>query len=291
MADSSKWTHLIRFIAVDDDIVRLGQLVDVTRDVGLDSLENNPIFAYIIEGSIFNGKITDKILQVQQLLSPVDPQHCSFIRCIGLNYKRHAEEARAPIPDVPPVFAKPRTAIANPYPGTINIPTCAQDGTSDYEGELAVVIGRAARDITAQEAPSYILGYTAANDVSARAHQMKSSMPGFSKGMDSSCPLGPVLVSKSAIENPQNLSIKSLYNGDVVQDGNTSDMIFGVYELLAYLSQGTTLEPGSILLTGTPEGIGYFWNPRICLGDGDLIQIQLQGVGTLTNRIHYEQDH
>ncbi|TXB96582.1 hypothetical protein FocTR4_00011889 [Fusarium oxysporum f. sp. cubense] len=260
MADSSKWTHLIRFIAVDDDIVRLGQLVDVTRDVGLDSLENNPIFAYIIEGSIFNGKITDKILQVQQV-------------------------------HVPPVFAKPRTAIANPYPGTINIPTCAQDGTSDYEGELAVVIGKAARDITAQEAPSYILGYTAANDVSARAHQMKSSMPGFSKGMDSSCPLGPVLVSKSAIENPQNLSIKSLYNGDVVQDGNTSDMIFGVYELLAYLSQGTTLEPGSILLTGTPEGIGYFRNPRICLGDGDLIQIQLQGVGTLTNRIHYEQDH
>ncbi|KAJ5365219.1 2-keto-4-pentenoate hydratase [Penicillium concentricum] len=173
------------------------------------------------------------------------------------------------IPPVPALFTKPRTAIANPYPDTINIPKFAQDGTSDYEAELVVVIGKLARDITAEQALRYILGFTAANDVSARDTQMKTPMPCFSKGMDSSCPLGPVLVSPAIIPDPQDLQIGAIYNGKKLQDGNTSDMIFGVCELVAYLSQGTTLEPGTIILTGTPPGIGNFRSPRIFLGDGD----------------------
>lgn len=167
------------------------------------------------------------------------------------------------------------------------------------------MIGKSARDITAEEAPAYILGYTVANDVSARATQMKSAMPSFSKGLDSSCPLGkfkdvfnggfpnknppgPVLVSSEALTNPQSLSVKTIYNGKTMQDGSTSDMIFSVYELVSYLSQGTTLEPGTILLIGTPEGIGFFRSPRVFLGNGDEIHISIDGIGTLVNKIEYE---
>ncbi|BCS23682.1 fumarylacetoacetate hydrolase family protein [Aspergillus puulaauensis] len=282
------WTHLIRFVAVEDGETHLGQLVDSSRDIGEDSISEVPIKAFRIEGSVHGGRVTEEVLQVSRLLSPIDPQECSYIRCIGLNYKKHAQEASIAIPDVPALFSKPRTAIADPFPGTIKIPKFAQDGTSDYEAELVVVIGKSARDITAEAAPAYILGYTVANDVSARATQMKSAMPSFSKGLDSSCPLGPVLVSSEALTNPQSLSVKTIYNGKTMQDGSTSDMIFSVYELVSYLSQGTTLEPGTILLTGTPEGIGYFRSPRVFLGDGDEIRISIDGIGTLVNKIEYE---
>ncbi|KAF9887172.1 hypothetical protein FE257_010426 [Aspergillus nanangensis] len=284
----SAWTHLIRFIAIEDGQTHLGQLVDTSRDVGQDCVDGVPIKAFKVEGSILNGRVTDSVLLVQQILSPIEPTECSYIRCIGLNYKKHALEAKMAIPEVPALFTKPRMAIADPFPSTVKIPKFAQDGTSDYEAELAVVIGKPARDITPEEAPEYILGYTAANDISARAAQMKSAMPSFSKGLDSSCPLGPVLVSAMALKDPQNLPIRTFYNGKTVQDGNTSDMIFSVYELLAYLSQGTTLEPGTILLTGTPEGIGFFRSPQIFLGDGDDIRVSIEGVGTLVNKIQYE---
>ncbi|KAJ5624435.1 hypothetical protein N7510_000744 [Penicillium lagena] len=284
----SSWTHLIRFVAIEDAKTYLGQLVDTARDIGIDSLNEIPIYAFVVEGSIYNGRVTDRRLQIGKILSPIDPQECPYIRCIGLNYKRHAEEGKLPIPGVPALFSKPRTALVDPFPESIRIPEIAQDGTSDYEAELAVVIVKTARDISAEEAPEYILGYTAANDVSARAIQMKSAMPSFSKGMDCSCPLGPVLVAPKVITNPQNLSIKATYNNKIVQDGNTSDMIFGVYELVAYLSQGTTLEPGSIVLTGTPEGIGYFQSPRIFLNHEDTIEVSIERIGTLSNKVFYE---
>ncbi|KAJ5359042.1 2-keto-4-pentenoate hydratase [Penicillium cataractarum] len=299
------WTHLIRFVAFEDDQIHLGQLVDPTRDVGLDSVNGVPIYAFKVDGNVYNGRVTENILQVRkvcqalsqkalhrlsvsQLLSPIVPEECPYIRCIGLNYKLHALEAGMSIPTVPALFSKPRTSIANPYPGTINIPKIAQDNSSDYEAELVIVIGKSARDITAEQAPGYILGYTAANDVSARNEQMKTPMPCFSKGMDSSCPLGPVLVSTAIISDPQNLKVGAIYNSRTVQEGHTSDMIFGVCELIAYLSQGTTIEPGTIILTGTPPGIGYFRSPRIFLGDGDEIRIYIEKIGSLINKVHYE---
>lgn len=125
------------------------------------------------------------------------------------------------LPQAPILFSKPRTALADPYPAAIPIPKAAQDGTSDYEAELAVVIGKDGRDIPEAKALEYILGYTASNDVSARALQMTTSQWGFSKGLDGSCPLGPVLVTKDAIPDPQTLGIKAIYNGRTVQNGNT----------------------------------------------------------------------
>ncbi|KAE8355908.1 hypothetical protein BDV28DRAFT_162297 [Aspergillus coremiiformis] len=281
------WTHLIRFIAVEDSQEHLGQLVDITRDIGKDSVHGVQIAAYIIEGTIFHGRVTKTIMHVQQLLSPVTKEECNYIRCLGLNYLDHAQEAKMALPSVPVMFTKPRTALTGPYPATINIPRCAQDETSDYEAELCLVIGKTGRDIPEEEALDYVLGYTASNDVSARAMQLATTQWSFSKGLDGSCPLGPVLVSSAVIKDPQTLSIKGIHNGVVVQDGHTRDMIFSIKEQISYLSQGTTLEAGTILLTGTPAGIGYFREPRIVLKDGDEMNVEIEGIGTLVNRVRY----
>ena len=131
-----------------------------------------------------------------------------------------------PLPKAPILFTKPRTALADPYPGVIPVPKAAQDGTSDYEAELCVVIGKNGRDIPEDKALDYVLGYTASNDVSARTMQMLTTQWSFSKGLDGSCPLGPVLVTKDAIPDPQNLKIKAIYNGKTVQDGNTKYVPF-----------------------------------------------------------------
>jgi 2-keto-4-pentenoate hydratase/2-oxohepta-3-ene-1,7-dioic acid hydratase in catechol pathway len=124
------------------------------------------------------------------LLAPIDREHCNYIRCLGLNYKDHAEEANMTLPKAPILFTKPRTALADPFPAALNIPKCAQDGTSDYEAELCVVIGKSGRDISEEDALSHVLGYTASNDVSARTMQMLTTQWSFSKGLDGSCPLG-----------------------------------------------------------------------------------------------------
>ncbi|KGO45045.1 Fumarylacetoacetase, C-terminal-like protein [Penicillium expansum] len=282
------WTHLVRFIAVEDSQVHLGQLVDTTRDVGRDSVDGVEIAVKVIEGTIFDGRVTDEILHVKQLLAPVTQDQCSYIRCLGLNYIDHAQEANLPLPKAPILFTKPRTALAGPYPATINIPKCAQDRTSDYEAELCLVIGKTGRDIPEEEALDYVLGYTASNDVSARNLQLITAQWSFSKGLDGSCPIGPVLVASSVINDPQALSIKAIHNGTTVQDGQTKDMIFHIKKQISYLSQGTTLEAGTLFLTGTPAGIGYFRDPRVVLQDGDEISVKIDQIGTLVNKVRYE---
>ncbi|CEO59883.1 Putative 2-keto-4-pentenoate hydratase/2-oxohepta-3-ene-1,7-dioic acid hydratase [Penicillium brasilianum] len=282
------WTHLIRFIAAEDSLVHLGQLVDVTRDIGRDSVDGVEIAAYVIEGTIFDGKVTKDILHVKQLLSPVSREECNYIRCLGLNYIDHANEANMALPKAPILFTKPRTALIGPYPAAINVPKCAQDDTSDYEAELCLIIGKSGRDIPEDEALDYVLGYTASNDVSARELQMLTTQWSFSKGLDGSCPIGPVLVAPSVIKDPQTLSIKAIHNGATVQDGHTRDMIFSIKKQISYLSQGTTLEAGTLFLTGTPAGIGYFRQPRVVLKDGDEISIQIDQIGTLINKVRYD---
>lgn len=151
-----------------------------------------------------------------------------------------------------------------------------------------MVIGKTGRDITEEDALDHVLGYTASNDVSARTLQLLTAQWSFSKGLDNSCPIGPVLVSPSIIHNPQALSIKAIYNGKTVQDGNTKDMIFDIQQQISYLSQGTTLEAGTIILTGTPAGIGYFRKPRVVLEDGGEIMVAVDRIGTLVNKVKYE---
>ncbi|TVY65437.1 Fumarylacetoacetate hydrolase domain-containing protein 2 [Fusarium oxysporum f. sp. cubense] len=284
----TSWTHLIRFRAVEDGQVHLGQLVDTSRDVGIDCLNGVEVKAFLINGDVFNGTVTQNIFTVDHLLSPVSREQCNYIRCLGLNYRDHAEEGGFPIPDELEVFTKPRFALTGPYPAAVTIPRCAQDGTSDYEAELCVIIGKTGRDIPEDKALEYVLGYTASNDVSARTLQLAVKQWSFSKGLDNSCPIGPVLVSPSVIDDPQTLGVKAIYNGQTVQDGNTKNMIFSVRKQISSLSRGTTLEAGTVVLTGTPAGIGYFHKPRVSLEAGSQIEIQIEKIGTLVNKVKYD---
>ncbi|GAD93501.1 hypothetical protein PVAR5_2112 [Paecilomyces variotii No. 5] len=281
---SPKWTRLIRFIAEEDGQVHLGE-VDAKEypDIGLAALKGEKIVARLIHGSIFDGVVTEKTLQVARLLSPIGIEDVSIIRCLGLNYRDHAREANMAIPDVPVLFIKPRTALNGPYPAKINVPKIAQDGSSDYEAELSVILSKSGRDIPESEAMDYVLGYTCSNDVSARTQQFKNSQWCFSKGFDGSCPLGPVLVSQSVLSDPHNLQIKAIHNGSVVQNSNTREMIFNIPSLISFLSQGTTLEKGTVIMTGTGPGIGAMRNPKVVLNDNDDMRVEIEQIGTLVN--------
>ncbi|KAL4936479.1 hypothetical protein BDV06DRAFT_233348 [Aspergillus oleicola] len=282
-------THLIRFVAEEDGLPHLGQ-VDARKfpDVGLAILQHHKVSAAVVDGSIFDGVVTNRILHVAELLSPLTTDDVPIIKCMGLNYRDHAREANMPIPDVPVLFIKPRTALNGPSPAQISIPRIAQDATADYEAELSFVISKTGRDIPEEEALDYVLGYTASNDVSARAQQFKNSQWCFSKGFDKSCPLGPVLVSPTSVGDPHNLRIKAIYNGQTVQDSNTREMIFSIPQIISFLSSGTTLERGTVIMTGTGPGIGAMRDPKVVLNHGDDIRVEIEKIGTLINTVHYE---
>jgi len=209
-----------------------------------------------------------------------------------LNYTDHAAEAKMAAPAFPILFYKPVTSLIGPL-ATIVIPKVAQppkDHLPDYEVELVIVIGKAAKNVSEANALDYVLGYTGANDVSFRKHQMAVSQWCFSKSFDNTNPLGPCLVSNNAIPDPQNLLLKCTLNGKTVQDGTTAGQIFNVRQTIAFLSQGTTLEPGSIILTGTPKGVGFVRNPPIYLQDGDKVNVWIgHGIGTLVNDVKEEK--
>ncbi|KAF2179303.1 fumarylacetoacetate hydrolase domain-containing protein 2A [Zopfia rhizophila CBS 207.26] len=284
------WTHLIRFIAVEDGLIHLGQ-VDQTgemMDVSLAVFEGKQIKARLVIGSLFDGVVTGKVMTVSQLLSPMSMSEVPLIRCLGLNYHDHATEANMAVPSHPVLFIKPRTALNGPYPQKISIPEFAQDGTSDYEAELTLVIGKDGRDIPEKKALDYVLGYTCGNDVSARTEQFRNSQWCFSKGLDMSAPIGPVLVSTSVVTEPSELAIKATLNGETVQDSHTNQMIFSVQRTVSFLSHGTTLERGTIIMMGTPPGIGFTRKPRVVLKHGDDMRVYIGKIGTLINEVYYE---
>ena len=202
---------------------------------------------------------------------------------IGLNYRDHAEETGAQAPEKPIVFAKyPNTVVG---PGeAIRIPPITEQ--VDYEAELAVVIGSPARNVSEAEALDYVFGYTNCNDVSSRDLQFSEGGQWTrSKSIDTFCPLGPYLVSADEVPDPQDLSIRSIVNGEVMQDGTTSDMIFSVAALISFLSTGMTLMPGDVILTGTPAGVGFARDPKVFLKPGDEVTIEIEGLGSLTNPV------
>jgi 2-keto-4-pentenoate hydratase/2-oxohepta-3-ene-1,7-dioic acid hydratase in catechol pathway len=221
---------------------------------------------------------------VKKLLAPLAP--CNIFG-IGLNYREHARETGSELPQNPVVFMKPTTAVAHPG-DPILLPKCCNRGPEvDFEGELVVVIGRKARDVPAAEALEYVLGYTAANDVSARKWQKHGGGGQWIRGksFDGFCPLGPILVTADEIKDPQALTIRTLVNGQVMQDSSTADMIFPVAELVSFLSADTTLLPGTILLTGTPWGVGFARKPPVYLMAGDEVAVEIGGLGRLVNPV------
>jgi 2,4-diketo-3-deoxy-L-fuconate hydrolase len=202
---------------------------------------------------------------------------------IGLNYEDHAAETGADIPEKPIVFAKYANAVIGPGEA-IRIPPITEQ--ADYEAELAVVIGRTARNVSESEALDYVFGYTNANDVSSRDLQFSEGGQWTrSKSIDTFCPLGPYIATADEITDPQDLSIRCILNGEVMQDGTTSKMIFSVAELVSFLSQGMTLVPGDVIVTGTPPGVGSARDPQVWLKAGDEVSIEIEGLGTLTNPV------
>jgi len=205
------------------------------------------------------------------------------IVAIGLNYEDHAAETGAEIPDKPVVFTKyPNTIIGPGAPIRIP-PICEQ---VDFEAELAVVVGRRAKNVSELEALDYVFGYTNANDVSARDLQFSEGGQWTrSKSIDTFLPLGPYVATRDEVPDPQNLYIRAILNGETVQDGTTSRMIFTVAELVSFLSQGMTLEPGDVIITGTPPGVGMARDPQLWMKPGDEVSIEIEGLGTLTNPV------
>ncbi len=240
-----------------------------------------------LAGDIYHSpKTTDEPVEVAKLLAPMLP---SSIICIGLNYRRHAQETGAKIPEFPVVFFKGINTLLNPGE-PILLPTYLKSDEVDYECELAVVISRAGKNISRRNALDHVLGYTCCNDVSARDWQIKRSGGQWSRGktFDTFSPLGPVLVTRDEIPNPNDLKIRTVLNGVAVQDWNTNDMIFDVPALIEFLSGSTTLLPGTVILTGTPHGVGMAQKPPRWLKAGDSVTIEIEKIGALHNTVANE---
>lgn len=205
----------------------------------------------------------------------------SKVVAVGLNYRDHAREQGTRIPDRPIIFAKFPTSVIGPGDEIVWDP--ALTGQVDYEAELAFVMGRVARNVPQERAYDYIGGYTCLNDVSARDLQFGDRQWVRGKSLDTFCPLGPVLVTTDEIADPHRLRIRAVLNGEVMQDSNTSELIFGVPELVAFISRAFTLLPGDVVATGTPAGVGVFRDPPVFMKDGDRVAIEIEGIGRLEN--------
>jgi 2-keto-4-pentenoate hydratase/2-oxohepta-3-ene-1,7-dioic acid hydratase in catechol pathway len=251
------------------------------------SVDPSDARARVIEGDFLAAhRVTEAVVPVEKLLAPLVP---ADLLCIGLNYRQHAAESNSPIPKNPMLFIKASNALNNPGDP---IPVPRRSAMIDYEAELCVVIGRTAKHVAPEHALDYVFGYTCANDVSARDWQRDKDLGGgqFARGksFDGFCPIGPVIVTRDEVPNPNGLRVRCILNGQVMQDHTTADMIFSVPELIASLSSTMTLRPGAVILTGTPHGVGFARTPPVWLKPGDTVSVELEKLGTLTNPVTAE---
>lgn len=225
---------------------------------------------------------SEKVVPIK-LLAPLEPVD---IICIGLNYRQHAEETGAALPENPVVFMKSTGALQNPG-DPIELPRTLRSDRVDFECELVVIIGKECKNATADNALEYVLGYTCGNDVSARDWQKQGGGGQWCRGktFDTFAPLGPCLVTADEIADPNSLAIKTTLNDQVMQESNTADMIFNVPKLIEFLSGSTTLRPGTAIFTGTPQGVGFARKPPVYLQPGDEVSIEIENIGVLTNPV------
>jgi 2-keto-4-pentenoate hydratase/2-oxohepta-3-ene-1,7-dioic acid hydratase in catechol pathway len=243
----------------------------------------------VLSGDPYTGlSRTGTKATVSKLLCPIEST--PIIECVGLNYAQHAKEANLTIPSYPVVFTKPADALAGPYDDIPIHPTTTSQ--LDYEGELTVIIAKDGKNITESEALSYILGYTVGNDVSARNFQLPVSVSGgqfgYAKSFDKFAPIGPAVTLASALPDPQTLKYTTKVNGEKRQETGTDDMIFSVKKIVEHLSRGTTLRKGTVIMTGTPSGVGLFMEPKGFLKNGDVVEIEVGGIGKIANKIVFE---
>jgi 2-keto-4-pentenoate hydratase/2-oxohepta-3-ene-1,7-dioic acid hydratase in catechol pathway len=205
------------------------------------------------------------------------------IVAIGLNYRDHIRESKLPQPEQPLLFAKFPSSVTGPTdPIVVNVELTKH---VDWEVELGVIVGRRMRNVAVGTALDYVFGYTVGNDVSARDVQFSESQWTRGKSFDTFCPIGPVVVTRDEITDPQVLALRTRVNGEVMQNSSTEEMLFGVAELLAFCSRNFTLEPGDLLLTGTPWGCGYFMDPPRALEIGDVVECEVERIGMLRNAV------
>jgi 2-keto-4-pentenoate hydratase/2-oxohepta-3-ene-1,7-dioic acid hydratase in catechol pathway len=240
-----------------------------------------------VEGELFGPhRVSDQVLRVEKLLAPLVP---TDILCIGLNYRDHAAESNSTIPKVPMLFIKASGTLNNPGDP---IPVPRLSSMIDFEAELVIVIGKSAKNVSREKALEHVFGYTCGNDVSARDWQRDKEKGGgqFARGksFDGFCPLGPAIVTKDEVPNPNTLKIRSLLNGKVMQDHTTADMIFDVPALVESLSSTLTLRPGAVIMTGTPHGVGFARTPPVWLKPGDTIEVEVEHIGRLSNPVTAE---
>lgn len=245
-----------------------------------------PETAMIVKGDLFGDfDVTPESARIKHLLPPLLP--CNIL-ALGLNYRKHADETKTSYPANPVIFMKATTSVIG-HMAPILLPMAGPEKV-DYEAELAVIIGKKAKNISPSDAMNYILGYTCANDVSARDWQIEKQKKQWVRGksFDTFCPLGPCLVTRDEIPDPHNLRIRTIINGITFQDSNTSDMIFNIPLVVSDLSRSMTLLPGTVILTGTPEGVGFTRQPPIFLKEGDMVTIAIEKIGQLTNPVKRE---
>ena len=267
--------RILRFTTADGTI-SFGQAVDDTLTTARPLHLRGP--------TLFDGfDVAADAVPVVRLLAPLVPVD---ILCIGLNYRDHAAETGAAVPKTPMLFIKSSGTLNDPG-GVIPLPPVSQ--RVDYEGELAVVIGRRAKDVTAADTLAHVFGYTIGNDVSARDWQKDKDLGGgqFARGksFDGFCPLGPAIVTPDEVGDVQRLAIRTRVNGTLLQDGNTADMIYPVAELIASLSRTMTLRPGQVILTGTPAGVADGRTPPPYLKNGDTVSVEIDRLGRLENPV------
>ncbi|KAJ5534409.1 hypothetical protein N7527_000663 [Penicillium freii] len=293
---SLPWKRLIRFEAVDGRILRGEPMLPENKNVDLGFVtEADQLKAKVLVGDdIYDvtGKtqLTAETVLVKNILSPLAQSDVPILRCVGLNYAKHIKEAGRKPPPFPFIFFKPTTTIHD-HGKAVVVPKVAQDDQADYEGELCIVIGKDAKDVPIEEALSYVAAYTAGNDVSSRKLQRDPAYAGvvpqwgFSKGFDTFAPLGPVLVAASEIADPSRLKLKTIINGELRQEEGVHDLLFDCKYLISYLSQGTTLQKGSVIMTGTPGGVGAGLSPPQYLVPGTQMDVSISEIGTLRNNV------
>ena len=272
-----------------------GSMLDISQEtVSMQALieGGNPVLDAVrrLVTEAENGQHEDKVIRGgAALLAPI-PQPRKNVFCVGRNYAEHiaegdrAQNQKTGVSDHPVFFTKPPTSVVAPDGDVLLFPDVST--SIDYEVELTVVIGKAGRNIAKADAMSHVFGYTILNDITARDIQRRHGGQYFKgKGLDGSCPIGPVIVTADDIGDPHALSIGLKVNGEQRQDGTTKDMIFDIPTLIASLSEGLTLEPGDMIATGTPSGVGYAMDPPQFLKEGDTVVCEISGIGTLSNTV------
>jgi len=269
-------------VVIGNGIVDLTELVSSRPVNMIELIKLGPSALEVIHRIIPGGVLTP--LSSVKLLAPV-PNPPEFVG-VGLNYHDHVAEARLAPPSEPTVFNKQTSCVTGPYDDVV-LPTSSNQ--LDYEGELGIVVGQAARHLSLEAARAAIFGYVVCNDLSVRDWQFKSPTVTLGKSFDTHGPFGPWIVTADEISSPQNLTITTTVNDEVRQRGSTADMIFSCAQIVAFLSQVMTLRPGTVIPTGTPAGVGLFRVPPAFLRAGDRVEVEISGIGKLSNRIVAEE--